>query len=127
MDEEMPSDFWRGIEQFNQGDYYACHDTLEALWMEASDPDRSFYQGILQLAVALYHLKNHNQRGAMILLGEGNNRLQRYRPSYGDVDVDTLLDQSTQFLVTLQQTDFDRHPHDTLSWQWFKVPLLSYL
>jgi predicted metal-dependent hydrolase len=110
MADDMPPAFWQGIEQFNQGNYYDCHDTLEALWMEASEPDRSFYQGILQLAVALYHLKNHNQRGATILLGEGSNRLQRYRPDYGNIDVDALLDQSTQFLTVLQQTDLTQHP-----------------
>ena len=47
------------IEQFNQQDFYACHDTLEALWMEAIEPDRSFYQGLLQLAVGLYHFSHH--------------------------------------------------------------------
>ena len=24
-----------GIALFNQGDYYACHDVLEAIWMES--------------------------------------------------------------------------------------------
>ncbi|MGK7902131.1 MAG: DUF309 domain-containing protein, partial [Hormoscilla sp.] len=31
----LPSAFWQGIEQFNQQEFYACHDTLEALWIEA--------------------------------------------------------------------------------------------
>jgi predicted metal-dependent hydrolase len=129
MSDEMPPAFWRGIEQFNHGDYYSCHDTLEALWVEAEEPDRSFFQGILQLAVALYHLTNQNQRGAMILLGEGSHRLQRYRPNYGGVDVDTLLDLSGQFLITLQQTSFNRHievPGDSTQAQpWFTIPLVS--
>jgi len=30
-----------GCRQFNQGQFYACHDTLEALWMEASEPQRT--------------------------------------------------------------------------------------
>ena len=67
MQEEMPSEFWEGIEQFNHQEFYACHDTLEALWMEADEPEKKFYQGILQIAVALYHLGNLNWRGAVIL------------------------------------------------------------
>ena len=60
MNEGMPDEFWQGVEQFNAGQYYACHDTLEALWIEAAEPEKTFYQGILQIAVALYHLSNHN-------------------------------------------------------------------
>ena len=103
MSETMPQEFWQGVEQFNSGQFYACHDTLEALWIEASEPEKTFYQGILQIAVALYHLGNRNWRGAVILLGEGSNRLQRYPSVYGGIDVDELLNESAELLKTLQQ------------------------
>ncbi|WP_375474682.1 DUF309 domain-containing protein [uncultured Nostoc sp.] len=103
MSEIIPQEFWQGVEQFNSGQFYACHDTLEALWIEAGEPEKTFYQGILQIAVALYHLENRNWRGAVILLGEGSNRLRRYPSTYGGVDVDELLSQSAVLLTTLQQ------------------------
>jgi predicted metal-dependent hydrolase len=103
MTEEMPIEFWQGIEQFNSRDFYACHDTLEALWMEAGEPEKNFYQGILQIAVALYHLGNQNWRGAVILLGEGINRLSYYQPSYAEIAVEDLLGQSVKLLSALQQ------------------------
>ena len=103
MTEEMPIEFWQGIEQFNSQDFYACHDTLEALWMEAGEPDKRFYQGILQIAVALYHLENQNWRGAVILLGEGINRINYYQPSYGGIAVKDLLGKSVKILSALQQ------------------------
>ncbi|MEH2254502.1 DUF309 domain-containing protein [Nostoc sp.] len=107
MSETIPQEFWQGVEQFNSGQFYACHDTLEALWIEASEPEKTFYQGILQIAVALYHLENRNWRGAVILLGEGSNRLRRYPSTYGGVDVDELLSQSAGLLTTLQQIGQD--------------------
>ena len=100
--EVIPSEFWEGVEQFNSGQFYACHDTLEALWMEASEPDKTFYQGVLQIAVGLYHFGNQNWRGAAILLGEGNNRLRRYPEVYSGIDVDELLDKSLTVLKTIQ-------------------------
>ena len=103
MTEEIPLEFWQGIEQFNSQEFYACHDTLEALWMEASEPEKRFYQGILQIAVALYHLGNQNWRGAVILLGEGINRLSYYQPSYAGIAVEDLLGQSAKLLSALQQ------------------------
>ncbi len=104
----LPDEFWRGVEQFNQQEFYACHDTLEALWIEAIEPDKKFYQGILQIAVALYHLGNQNWRGAVILLGEGMQRLRHYQPIYAELDVEEFLAQSFQLLTMLQQTGPDR-------------------
>ncbi len=103
MIQELPDEFWQGVEQFNQGQFYACHDTLEALWMEATEPPKTFYQGILQISVALYHLGNSNWRGAVILLGEGISRLRRYPLNYGGINVDELLTSSATFLTTLQE------------------------
>lgn len=103
MTDVMPAEFWQGIEQFNQHQFYACHDTLEALWMEASEPEKTLYQGILQIAVALYHLENQNLRGAIILLGEGTNRLRRYPPDFAGLNLDLLLQDSQTLQAILQQ------------------------
>jgi uncharacterized protein len=94
--------FEAAIAQFNSGDYYACHDTLEAIWNDSWQSDRAFYQGILQIAVGLYHLKNQNWHGAAILLGEGTSRLPSYLPDYQSIDVETLLEDSLLILRTVQ-------------------------
>lgn len=95
--------FWQGIEEFNQREFYACHDTLEALWLEACDPDKTFYQGILQIAVGCYHLSNRNWNGSVMLLGEGIRRLRNYQPTYSDINVRQLVEQSASMLGCLQQ------------------------
>ena len=99
-----PDPFVLGLQQFNQGQYYDCHDTLEAIWMAAPTPEKPFYQGILQIAVGLYHLQNHNWRGAAILLGEGSNRLLPFEPVYRQIDITGLVDQATSWLEALQQS-----------------------
>ncbi len=103
MSSSIPQKFWQAVEQFNQQDFYACHDTLESLWMEAAEPEKKFYQGILQIAVALYHLSNHNWKGAAILLGEGISRLKPYQPTYFEINVEQLLQTSGQILGTVQE------------------------
>ena len=108
MSETIPPEFWQGVELFNTGQFYACHDTLEALWMESTEPDKSFYQGILQISVALYHLGNSNFRGAIMLLGEGSNRLARYPSIYCEVDVDELLEHTISLLKALQQNQLEQ-------------------
>lgn len=103
MSTSIPPEFWQAVEQFNQQDFYACHDTLESLWMEAAEPEKKFYQGILQIAVALYHLSNHNWKGAAILLGEGMSRLRIYQPNYFEINVEQLLEISGQILRKVQE------------------------
>ncbi|EAZ87962.1 DUF309 domain-containing protein [Crocosphaera chwakensis] len=97
--------FLQGIEQFNRRDFYACHDTLEAIWIDAAESDKRFYQGILQVAVGCYHLTNHNWRGAVILLGEGVRRLRDYQPDHETINVTQLLEESQGLLKYLQQID----------------------
>jgi predicted metal-dependent hydrolase len=101
-------EFWQGIEQFNQEEFYDCHDTLEAIWMDAIATEKNFYQGILQIAVACYHLGNYNWRGTVTLLGEGVRRLSYFQPSYADIDVSALVSQSYELLQQLQKIEPDR-------------------
>lgn len=105
MGEIIPAEFWQGVEQFNQREFYACHDTLEALWMESMEPQKRFYQGILQIAVGLYHLSNQNGRGAVMLMGEGIRRLDYYQPEYSGINVEKLIIQTSAILQQLQQAD----------------------
>ena len=99
----MTNEFERGIKEFNQQQFYACHDTLEAVWVDAEEADKRFYQGILQVAVGCYHLSNDNLRGAIILLGEAVRRLCDYQPDYEGVNVELLLGQASRLLQALQQ------------------------
>jgi uncharacterized protein len=97
---ELPdSELASAIVQFNQQDFYACHDTLEAIWVKAPTDEKKFYQGLLQVAVAYYHLGNSNWRGAVVLLGEGRFRLSAYAPNYAGIDVERLR-QDTEVLFT---------------------------
>ncbi|AFY81890.1 DUF309 domain-containing protein [Oscillatoria acuminata] len=107
MTDGIPKEFWQAVDQFNAQDFYACHDTLEALWMDAVEPDKKFYQGVLQIAVSLYHLGNLNWRGAAILLGEGISRLGYYCPEYYNIDVEQLITESQEILLALQQSGPD--------------------
>jgi hypothetical protein len=99
---QSSSAWLQGIAEFNDREYYACHDTLEALWMDSVDPDKKFYQGVLQIAVGCYHLFNRNWQGAVVLLGEGMGRLRPYQPEYAGVDVSKLIQDSYSLLQILQ-------------------------
>ena len=53
-----------GIRLFNEREFFACHDVLEELWGDVQGPEKQFYQGLIQAAVALFHFENGNLGGA---------------------------------------------------------------
>lgn len=88
--------------QFNQADWYSCHDSFEELWHETAGPMRPVLQGILQIAVAELHLERGNRRGATLLMGEALGRL-RPGPSMAlGVDLGSLCAVATDRLLALQ-------------------------
>ncbi len=102
--------FLDAIAAFNQAEYYVCHDLLEEIWHNADPSDRNFYQGILQIAVGLYHLQNLNQNGAAMLLGEGIGRLRRYCPDYQNLNLADLVLESASLLRVVQQVSKENFP-----------------
>ncbi|MCE3200320.1 DUF309 domain-containing protein [Paenibacillus sonchi] len=57
-------------------DYFECHEVLEELWL-ARDKD-PLYKALLQTAVGLYHFRNNNVRGGLIMLNRAHEVLRRY-------------------------------------------------
>ncbi|MBE3144354.1 MAG: DUF309 domain-containing protein [Planctomycetes bacterium] len=53
-----------GLRLFNSGEYFQAHEVLEDVWREERRPIRELYRGILQVAVAYYHLNRGNLIGA---------------------------------------------------------------
>jgi predicted metal-dependent hydrolase len=86
-----PDSLLRGIEQFNAGEFFDQHETLETLWRGTRAPIRGLYHGILQIGVGFHHWRNGNHHGASVLLEEGIARLRPFAPSCQGVDVATLI------------------------------------
>jgi hypothetical protein len=81
----------KGIELFNEKQYFECHEVIEEAWIEEADPVRIMYQGILQVGVACYHIENKNWRGAMKVLDRGTSKLRRFEPTCMGIDLAKLL------------------------------------
>jgi predicted metal-dependent hydrolase len=57
----------KGLELFNQGEYWKAHEALEEAWREEKGQIRHLYRGILQVGVAYLHITHGNYEGAMKL------------------------------------------------------------
>ena len=90
-----PAALLAGIAEFNAGAYFECHETLEAIWMREPGSIRRLYQGILQIGVGFYHLRNGNYRGTLNLLASGVAYLQPFAPTCMGVELTPLLAAAT--------------------------------
>jgi len=106
--EDLPELFRRGIEEFNRGEYYECHEYLEEAWMQEPGRVRFLYQGILQVGVGFYHLQNGNWRGATGLLRNGIARLKEFEPVTLSVDVARLVRECGRCLEELEKLGRER-------------------
>lgn len=91
-----------GVRQFNDGEYFACHETLEELWLAEGGELRGFFQGVLQVGVGLYHLQRGNERGALLLLARGTELLRPFSPECLGIDVAGLVGGAEKVLTTLE-------------------------
>jgi len=81
----------KGIEQFNQGLYFECHETLEEIWLEDHGEDRLFYQGLIQVAAGYLKWEQGVLIGAIKLWGSGLEKLETYPPVHLEVDLATFI------------------------------------
>jgi hypothetical protein len=61
---ELPHLAKRGLKEFNRGEFFKAHDSLEQAWMEDQTAGRDLYRAILQVAVAYYQIVRGNYNGA---------------------------------------------------------------
>lgn len=116
--EPPPEALIRGIEQFNGGEFFEQHETLETLWRDTRAPVRGLYHGILQIGVGFHHWRNGNHHGASVLLEEGIARLAPFAPACQGVDVAALIRDASAARAELlllgpekmRGYDFDRAP-----------------
>jgi predicted metal-dependent hydrolase len=92
MNEEIRLRFASGIKKFNDKDFYASHDILEDVWFDTLGSDKSFYQGLIHLAVGFYHItEKKNSKGALLQLRKGIAKLTPFKPAYEGVELSKLL------------------------------------
>ncbi|CAN7399002.1 DUF309 domain-containing protein [Paenibacillus sp. LjRoot56] len=83
----------------DQRDYFECHEVMEELWLE--EGRNPLYQGLLQIAVGLYHHLNGNPSGSIKLFSAGLDKLAPYPADTLGIDLGLLVKDSEVYLEKL--------------------------
>ena len=108
----------KGIGEFNAGLFFECHDTLEEMWGGIRGPARDFFQGLIQVSVAYYHLGNGNAAGAQSMMRRARARFERYPPRYCGFDVDRQRAELTAWLDRFASGDGAATAADQPRWRF---------
>jgi len=87
MDQEA---FLRGIQLFNEAEFFEAHEVLEDVWRAAPATEKRFLQGLIQIAVAFHHHSTGNLVGAHSLLERGTRNLDGSPDDFGGIDISKL-------------------------------------
>ncbi len=96
--------FARGVAHFNAREFFEAHEVWEELWLRAPAPEKTFLQGLIQIAAAFHHYQRGNFSGAKSLLSAGLAKIDGFTTNHRGIDVSGLRDQSKACLDALLQT-----------------------
>ena len=95
--------FERGIAQFNRGEFFNAHETWEEIWLAAPEPDKTFLQGIIQVAAAFHHFQRDNRAGAESLLRAGFEKIEPFPDDYRGLRLAPLRAAIQEWLASLSR------------------------
>lgn len=81
------------IDLFNQQEFFACHDVLEEIWSETVTEEKTFLQGLIHAAVALFHYTEGNLGGARKMHDSAIRYLTPFQPSCLGIELTQFLQQ----------------------------------
>jgi uncharacterized protein len=103
-----PPDFLKGIHEFNEGEFFEQHETLELLWRATESDVRYLYQGVLLIGVGFYHQQQNNFHGTQAKLAAGIEMLEWFAPTCQTVDVADLIARAKVCLEQIRALGPDR-------------------
>src|SRR3954469_3331057 len=117
-DEPPPPQLLEAVAQFNRGEFFEQHETLELLWRAERRDIRYLYQGVLQIGVAFHHLRRLNHHGTVYMLSRGSMYLRPFAPRCQHVDVAALLAAAAVALEAVHALG----PHRLSEFDWRLAP-----
>ena len=82
--------FQQGIDLFNEGRFFECHEAWEQAWLRSSGDEKLFYQGMIQAAVAILHAQRGNLAGTRTLWKKARDKLGPLPTDYRAIALDEL-------------------------------------
>lgn len=94
-----------GLRCYRNQEFFDAHEHWEGVWRASTDPQKTFLQGLIQIAAAFHHLHRQNARGAASLLRSALRRLEMYPDPFEGIAVESVRASIRAWLTALPQSD----------------------
>lgn len=91
-----------GLACYRSGDFFLAHEHWESVWLGLQEPEKSFLQGLIQVAAAFHHLRRGNAAGAISLLSRALRRIESRPAVFGGIAVEPLRAEVRDWLRRLE-------------------------
>jgi uncharacterized protein len=91
-----------GLRCFHSGAFFEAHEHWESVWLVAQEPEKTFLQGLIQVAAAFHHFQRGNHAGTISLLRSALRRLDGYPPAFAGIAVAPLCSAIRLWLEALE-------------------------
>jgi predicted metal-dependent hydrolase len=91
---EKEEKFERGLRHFNARDFFEAHEVWEEIWLVEGEPEKTFLQGIIQIAAAFHHYQCGNTDGAESLLAAGIVKIIRFPANHRGLAIRDLREEA---------------------------------
>jgi hypothetical protein len=86
---------------FNRGEFYEAHEHWEDVWNEIDDPDRTWVQGLIQVATGLHKVSGDKRGPARTLLEKALGKLADAPDDFAGYDVGAMKREAAAALALL--------------------------
>lgn len=125
--EEERRIFFEGVRLFNEKDFFEAHETWEDIWSVATGTKAKFYQGLIQAAVVLEHMRRDNPPGVQRVWRTMQQKFAVVPDEYMGLNIPRFVEgiRSVVADVLEMPTARGQRPHDVvIEWDPCDVPEL---
>ena len=98
-------DLHKGLCCFHSGAFFEAHEHWESVWLVAQEPEKTFLQGLIQVAASFHHFQHGNYAGTLSLLRSASRRLAAYPEAFAGVAVVPLRATIRLWIDALESPD----------------------
>lgn len=90
-----------GLACYRNGEFFEAHEHWELVWLQLTEPEKSFLQTLIQITAAMHHAQRGNRAGVVSLLRRVQAKLAACPPAFGGIAVAPLRAEVRSWLLAL--------------------------
>jgi hypothetical protein len=103
-------ELFEGWQCFQCGAFFEAHEHWELIWLTAPEPEKTFLQGLIQVAAAFHHFQRGNCVGTVSLLRGALHRLDLFPEEFRGLAVKPLRTEIMSWIEALEATPHSSAP-----------------